>query len=101
MRITNDLFHHYFLDERDSNQVASRLISKMLSIDSKIKRDKKRERESNKAKRKSVRKFAIARPSAHESRARKTRESMRSDTSHVTKPSSAIGRKKVARTNQN
>jgi hypothetical protein len=100
MRITNDSFHHYFLDERDSNQVAPRLISKMLSIDSKIKRDKKRERESNKA-RKSVRKFAIARPSAHESRARKIRESMRSDTSHVTKSSSAIGRKKVARTNQN
>ncbi len=66
----------------------------------KNKTKKKRERESNKV-RKSVRKFAIARPSAHESRARKTRESMRSDTGHVTKPSSAIGRKKVARTNQN
>ena len=94
-------FYHYFLDERDSNRVASRLISKMLSIDSKqseIKREREREIATRLEKRE---KFAIARPSAHESRARKTRESMRSDTSHVTKPSSAIGRKKVARTNHN
>ena len=96
-------FYHYFLDERDSNRVASRLISKVLSIDSKkneIKREREREKEIATRLEKRE-KFAIARPSAHESRARKTRESMRSDTSHVTKPSSAIGRKKVARTNQN
>jgi hypothetical protein len=92
MRITNDLFYHYFLDERDSNRVASRLISKMLSIRLEIKqKERKREREKIATRLEKREKFAIARPSAHESRARKTRESMRSDTSHVTKPSSAIG----------
>jgi hypothetical protein len=92
MRITNDLFYHYFLDERDSNRVASRLISKNAFYRLKIKqKERKREREKIATRLEKREKFAIARPSAHESRARKTRESMRSDTSHVTKPSSAIG----------
>jgi hypothetical protein len=45
MRITNDLFYHYFLDERDSNRVASRLISKSAFYRLEIERDKKRKRE--------------------------------------------------------
>jgi hypothetical protein len=71
---------------------------KLLSIDS-INKTRKKERKSNKIG-KSVRKIAIARLRAHESRARRSRESMRTDTSHVTKPSSAIGQKKAARTNE-